>query len=123
MNIIFTSETQKPSRFQFNKIEQQSETSSRKEQKRFEAEKRQQRYNSTKDLKERLAKLEKEIHSLERELEKINEALIKPDLYSNPNQIKELNEKHKELKLKLDVVTKEWEEVSLSLEEVEKEFH
>ncbi len=54
------------------KVEQQAETTSRKEQKRIEAEKRQQRYNATKDLKERSSKLEKEIHKLEQELEKIN---------------------------------------------------
>jgi ATP-binding cassette, subfamily F, member 3 len=104
------------------KIEQSTETSSRKEQKRIEAEKRQQRYKATKDLKERSAKLEKEIQTLEQELEKINAVLIKPDSYGNPNQIKELNEKHKGLKLSLDEKVKEWEEVSLSLEEVERGF-
>ncbi|NWF50000.1 MAG: ABC-F family ATP-binding cassette domain-containing protein, partial [Ignavibacteriaceae bacterium] len=104
------------------KVEVQSETSSRKEQKRIEAEKRQQRYKATKDLKERLANLENEIQSLEQELEKINAVLINPDSYNNPNQIKELNERHKELKLSLDKKVKEWEEVSLSLEEIEKEF-
>jgi ATP-binding cassette subfamily F protein 3 len=105
------------------KVEQQADPTSRKEQKRIEAEKRQQRYNATKDLKERSSKLEKEIHKLEQELEKINETLIKPDLYSNPNQIKELNEKHQKLKLSLDKKVKEWEEVSLSLEEIEREFN
>ena len=105
------------------KVEQQADTTSRKEQKRIEAEKRQQRYNATKDLKERSSKLEKEIHKLEQELEKINATLINPDLYNNPNQIKELNEKHQKLKLSLDEKVKEWEEVSLSLEEIEREFN
>jgi len=104
------------------KVEQQTETTSRKEQKRIEAEKRQQRYNATKELKERSSKLEKEIHKLEQQLEEINETLIKPDLYSNPNQIKELNEKRQNLKLSLDKKVKEWEEVSLRLEEIEREF-
>jgi len=104
------------------KIEQPSETSSRKEQKRIEAEKRQQKYKATKDLKERLAKLEKEIHKLEQELERINTVLINPDSYNNHNQIRELNEKYKELKLSLDKKLREWEEVSLSLEEIEREF-
>ncbi|MDZ7626358.1 MAG: ABC-F family ATP-binding cassette domain-containing protein [Ignavibacteriaceae bacterium] len=117
-------ETEKlsPSRQISGNIEQQSETSSRKEQKRIEAEKRQQRYKATKDLKERRAKLEKEIHKLEQELEKINAILISPDSYNNQTQIRELNEKHKELKLSLDKKVKEWEEVSLSLEEIEREF-
>jgi ATP-binding cassette subfamily F protein 3 len=104
------------------KVEQPTETSSRKEQKRIEAEKRQLRYNATKDLKERLVKLEKEIHELEQELEKINATLIDPNSYNNHNQIRELNEKHKELKLSLDKKVKEWEEVSLSLEEIEREL-
>jgi len=104
------------------KIEQQSETTSRKEQKRIEAEKRQQRYKATKELKEKSAKLEKEIHRLEQEIEKINAVLINPDSYNNQTQIRELNEKHNELKLSLDKKVKEWEEVSLSLEEIEREF-
>jgi ATP-binding cassette subfamily F protein 3 len=104
-------------------IDQPIEQSSRKDQKRIEAEKRQQRYKATKDLKEKSAKLEKEIHKLEQELEKINAVLINPDSYNNPNQIRELNEKHKELKLSLDKKVKAWEEVSLSLEEIEREFN
>ena len=56
------------------------------------------------------------------ELEKINAVLISPDSYNNPNQIKELNEKHQKLKLSLDETVKEWEKVSLKLEEVERDF-
>ena len=104
------------------KVEQPIETSSRKEQKRIKAEIRQQRYKATKDLKERLSKLEKEIHELEHELEKINKSLINPDSYSNQNKIRELNKKHRELKIRLDNKVSEWEEVSLSLEEIERKF-
>ena len=104
------------------KVEQPNETSSRKEQKRIEAEKRQQRYKATKDLKERLAKLEKEIHKLEQELERINAELINPDTYNNHIKMRELNENHQKLKLSLDEKVKEWEDVSLSLEETEREF-
>jgi ATP-binding cassette subfamily F protein 3 len=107
---------------QYFASQQPTDTSSRKEQKRIEAEKRQQRYKATKDLKEKLAKLEKEIHRLELELESINAVLINPDTYNNHTQIRELNEKHKELKLSLDKKVKDWEEVSLSLEETEREF-
>jgi ATP-binding cassette subfamily F protein 3 len=106
-----------------NKVEQQNESSNRKEQKRIEAEKRQQRYDATKKFKDQLTKLEKKIHELELELEEINTVLINPNSYNNPKQIKELNEKHKELKLSLDEKVKDWEEVSLSLEEIEREFH
>ncbi len=67
--------------------------------------------------------LKKKSTTLEQELEKINTTLINPDSYSNPNQIKELNEKHKELKSSLDKKVKEWEEVSLSLEKIEREFN
>jgi len=105
-----------------DKIEQPTESSSRKEQKRIEAEKRNKRYKATKDLKDKLAKLEKEIHKHEQELEKINAVLIIPDSYNDHTQIRELNEKHKELKLSLDEKVKEWEEVSLSLEKIEMEF-
>jgi ATP-binding cassette subfamily F protein 3 len=111
------------SRLLSGKVEQPTDTSSRKEQKRMEAEKRQQRYKATKDLKERLAKLEKEIHKHEQELEKINAALINPDTYNNHTQIRELNEKYKVMKLSLDEKVKEWEKVSLSLEEIEREYN
>lgn len=111
-----------PTRQMLGRTEQQSETSSRKEQKRIEAEKRQQRYKATKDIKEKLVKLEKEIQKLEQELESINQALLKPDTYNNLSQMRELNEKHTEIKLSLDKKVKEWEEVSLSLEEIEREF-
>ena len=74
-------------------------------------------------MKERLTKLEKEIHQLEKELESINAILIKTDSYTNPNQIKELTEKHKEKKLLLDKKVKQWEKVSLSLEQIEREFN
>ena len=117
------SEKLSPSRQISGNIEQQSEPTSRKEQKRIEAEKRQQRYKATKDLKERLAKLEKEIHKLEQELESINQTLLKPDTYNNLSQMRELNEKHAEIKSSLDKKVKEWEEVSLSLEEVERGFN
>lgn len=103
-------------------IEQPIEQSSRKEQKRIEAEKRQQRYKATKDLKERSAKLEKEIQRLEQELEKITAVLIDPLTYANQSQIRELNDRHNELKLSLDEKVKKWEEVSLSLEEIERGF-
>ena len=67
--------------------------------------------------------LKKKSTQLEQELEKINAILVNPDSYKNPSQIRELNEKHKELKLSLDKKVKEWEEVSLSLEEIEREFN
>ncbi len=104
------------------KVEQPTDTSSRKEQKRVEAEKRQQRYKATKDLKVRLSSLEKEIQGLEQQLEKINAELVNPDTYNNHIKMRELNEKHKELKSSLDKKVKEWEEVSLSLEEIDREF-
>ena len=108
---------------QQEKVEQPTELSSRKEQKRIEAEKRNQRYKATKDLKERLAKLEKEIHRLEQEIEKINAVLTNPDSYNNHTQIRELNEKYNQLKQSLDEKVKEWEELSVRLEEIEKEFN
>ena len=53
----------------------------------------------------------------------INAELFNPDTYNNHTQIREFNEKHKEIKLYLDEKVKEWEEVSLSLEEIESDFN
>jgi len=101
---------------------QKIDTTSRKEQKRIEAEKRQQRYKATKDLKERSSKLEKEIHKLEQELEQLNAVLVDPNVYNDRKKIGELSEKHTKTKSSLDKNVKQWEEVSLSLEEIEREF-
>jgi len=105
------------------KVEQQSETSSRKEQKRIEAEQRNKKYALTKDLKKKISDLEKKIAALEIKEKELESLLLDPSIYGDHQKIMDLNDEYQKVKHSLTVKVKEWEEVSLSLEEIEKEFN
>jgi ATP-binding cassette, subfamily F, member 3 len=111
-----------PSRQISGKIEQQSETSSRKEQKRTEAEQRNKKYALTKDLKKKISDLEKKIAALEIKEKKLESLLLDPSIYGDHQKIMDLNGEYQKVKQSLTAKVKEWEEVSLSLEEIEREF-
>lgn len=103
-------------------IEQQSDVSSRKEQKRIEAEQRNKKYALTKDLKKKISDLEKKITALEIREKELESILLNPSIYGDHQKIMDLNGEYQKVKQSLTAKVKEWEEVSLSLEEVEKEF-
>lgn len=100
----------------------QIEISSKKAQKRIEAERRQKRYKATKELKEKILALEAKIDELENENEAINKELFNPELYNDHLRVKELNKKSVEIKFELEIKTKDWEDLSRQLEEIEKQF-
>jgi len=95
---------------------------SKKELKRIEADKRQKRYAATKDLKERLAELEKEIELLETEEVNINKVLFNPDLYDDRIKARELNLRINEIKNDLGEKLTKWELLSKEIEKIEREF-
>jgi ATP-binding cassette, subfamily F, member 3 len=105
-----------------NKIEQLADTSSRKEQKRIEAEQRNKKYAMTKDLKKKISDLEKKIAALEIKEKELESLLLDPAIYGDHQKIMDLNGEYQKIKHSLTVKVKEWEEVSLSLEEIEREF-
>jgi ATP-binding cassette, subfamily F, member 3 len=105
-----------------NKIEQLADTSSRKEQKRIEAEQRNKKYALTKDLKKKISDLEKKIAALEIKEKELESLLLDPSIYGDHQKIMDLNGEYQKVKQSLKAKVKEWEEVSLSLEEVEKGF-
>jgi ATP-binding cassette subfamily F protein 3 len=109
-----------PSRKMTEKIEQQSETSSRKEQKRIEAEQRNKKYALTKDLKKKISDLEKKIAALEIKEKKLESLLLDPSIYGDHQKIMDLNGEYQKVKQSLKAKVKEWEQVSLSLEEIER---
>jgi ATP-binding cassette subfamily F protein 3 len=111
-----------PSRKMTEKIEQQSETSSRKEQKRIEAEQRNKKYALTKDLKKKISDLEKKIAALEIKEKELESLLLDPSIYGDHQKIMDLNGEYQKVKQSLTAKVKEWEEVSLSLEKIEREF-
>ena len=58
----------------------------KKEQKRIEAEKRQAKYSATKDLVSEIARLEKKIEELEEKERNLENTLAKPETYNNPKK-------------------------------------
>ncbi|MCH7965180.1 MAG: ABC-F family ATP-binding cassette domain-containing protein [Bacteroidetes bacterium] len=95
---------------------------SKKEQKRIEAEKRQAKYNATKDLISEIALLEKKIEDLEEKEKKIEITLAKPETYNDPKKTFSSNEEFKIIKEELSGVTTKWEELSEALVNIESQF-
>ncbi len=97
-------------------------TLTRKEQKRIEAELRQKRYESTKDLIEEINKTEKSISLLEEKEKLLETELAMESIYSNPLLAKEKNFEYNFIKEKLKAELTKWEELSFKLSEIEKQF-
>jgi ATP-binding cassette subfamily F protein 3 len=115
---------------QHTEIEEVSETmkrsedlnTSRKDQKRTEAELRQKKYTATKDLIKQIDKLEKEIGIFEKRQRELEKILIDPRVYSNPNEAREKNLEYIQTKELLDKTIMDWEKLSEDLHNVEKQF-
>lgn len=109
-----------------NKIEIESkfteQKANRKDQKRLEAEIRQQKFVLTKDLKSALEKCENEILNLESAKNKLEEDLVNPRIFSNPQLAKEKNLDYEKTKLQLDTKYNGWTELTHQIEEIEKSF-
>ncbi len=95
---------------------------SRKELKRREAELRQKKFRATKNLKERIEKLENEIETLEEKIAFLQNEMTKEEVYSNPQKMKEVQTNFKNSKETLNAALTEWTELSEQLEKIEKEF-
>ncbi|MCE1189418.1 MAG: ABC-F family ATP-binding cassette domain-containing protein [Ignavibacteria bacterium] len=95
---------------------------SRKDIKRYEAERRQQKHALTKDLKTQIQKLESLIENFELKIKNIETELADPTIYSDAEKIKQLNADYKQLKMDLGNRYSEWEVKSEELFEIEKQF-
>ncbi|MCH6574236.1 MAG: ABC-F family ATP-binding cassette domain-containing protein, partial [Bacteroidetes bacterium] len=94
----------------------------KKEQKRIEAEKRQAKYNATKDLISEIALLEKKIEDLEEKEKKLEITLAKPETYNDPKKAFSSNKEFQIIKEELSGVTTKWEELSEELINIESQF-
>ncbi len=94
----------------------------RKEQKRLEAELRQQKFRAKKDLIKKIEECENEINLLEEQIKILENELSDEKIYSNPVQAKEKTQEYKSAKQKLNSTLDEWAELSEKLEEIEKKF-
>ncbi|MFH1196035.1 MAG: ABC-F family ATP-binding cassette domain-containing protein [bacterium] len=97
-------------------------TSNKKDQKRSEAELRQKRYAATKDIKQQIVEIEKEIGKLEELKMTTEKELSSIEIYSSPEIAKEKNKLYAEVKETLETTFHRWAELTEQLEVIEKSF-
>ncbi len=94
----------------------------RKEQKRIEAELRQQKHIATKDLVKEISKWEEKINLKEIEIKNLETMLADPAIYNDGIVAKETTNKFNKAKSELESATKKWEELTEKLLEIESQF-
>ena len=94
----------------------------RKEQKRIEAELRQQKHIATKDLVKEISKWEEKINLKEIEIKNLETMLADPAIYNDGVVAKETTNKFNKAKSELESATKKWEELTEKLLEIESQF-
>ncbi len=99
-----------------------AETVSRKEQKRFEAEARQKKYEATKDISKKIKKLEEEIEKLESREDDLEKLMLEPETYNSPIKAREVTIELNQLKSNLENKVSAWEKLSEELLRIEKQF-
>ena len=95
----------------------------RKDQKRLEAEIRQQKHKATKDLVKEISKWEEKISIYEIEIKNFESKLGDPDLYIAGETAKETTNKFNRAKSDLGIALKKWEELNEKLHEIESKFN
>jgi ATP-binding cassette subfamily F protein 3 len=103
-------------------IQENESVTTKKEQKRIEAEKRQAKYSATKDLVSEIAILEKKIEVLEEKKRNLENTLAEPDTYNNPKKAFSLNKEFKTISEELSGVMLKWENLSEELINIESQF-
>lgn len=109
---------------EINVIKNKSEVSSvnRKDQKRIEAELRQQKHIATKDIVKEISKVENQISNFEIKLKDLETKLADPTIYSNGETAKQTTNDFNQAKSNLDSAMKKWEELNEKLIEIESQF-
>ena len=100
----------------------QTNTLSRKEERRLEAEKRNALSKKIKPLKKRLKDLEKSIEQSETRIAEIEEMMAKPDFYDDSERVKEISMEYEELKSTLADAFGKWEEIAGRIEFIEQDY-
>ncbi|MHB8579217.1 MAG: ABC-F family ATP-binding cassette domain-containing protein [Ignavibacteriaceae bacterium] len=95
---------------------------SKKDQKRIDAEQRQRKYEATKHLIKKVTELENQIELLEKKEKKLEYDLTLPEIFSNPQKARETTFEFGETKKRLVEKIKDWERISEELQEIEKQY-
>lgn len=100
----------------------QDDAATRKEQKRRDAELRNKRYTATKELKNALTKVEKQVEKWEEEKSGLQEQLADSGIYADKNRLIEVQRRMKEVEAALVECYARWERAAANLERAESEF-
>jgi len=100
-----------------------SDTLSRKEQKRLEAELRKKKYEATKDISKKIKQLESEIGLLESREDVLEKLLLEPDTYNSPLKARDVTIELNKIKSELEQKVSGWEKLSEELLSIEKDFN
>ena len=98
--------------------EKTAPTSSRKDQKRKEAERRQDRYRHLKPLKDERARIEREIHGCEKRREEIENAFSNQDTYQDEALIQALHIEYPEVTSRLASLYDRWAETEEEIDHI-----
>jgi ATP-binding cassette subfamily F protein 3 len=99
-----------------------SDSISRKEQKRIEAEQRQKKYLATKDVIKKIGALEEKIDKLEKKQKELEKNLAEEKFYSDPLLLKEMTANYNRIKFELENTVEEWHKQSEQLAKIESQF-
>ncbi|HET8866438.1 MAG TPA: ABC transporter ATP-binding protein, partial [Gracilimonas sp.] len=104
------------------KQSEQDNQLSRKEQRRIEAEQRNELSRRTKPIRKRIQELEKEIEEKESRKAEIEELMAQPDFYDDEEKVKKFSLEYDQLKADLTDRYSKWEEYQQQIEVIEKEI-
>ncbi len=96
--------------------------SSKKDQKRYEAELRNSKHKATKDILKSITNLETMISILETEQKELESKLSSSDIYSNTELIKQTTLRFNEVKNELEIALSKWEDLNDKLQQIESQF-
>jgi ATP-binding cassette subfamily F protein 3 len=99
-----------------------SESVSKKDKKRIEAEVRQKRYNATKDLINEVNDVENKIEEIEKKIKELEQNLANPEVYNNPLKARDITLEFNSSKSELEKNISRWEKLSEELNEIERQF-
>jgi len=99
-----------------------TEGMSRKEQRRFEAEKRNTLSRKVKPLKKRLQEFENDIEKLEKRKMEIEDLMADPGFYDDEDRVKEISLEYESVKGESAEKMEKWEEIAGRIEHIENSF-
>ena len=98
------------------------ENTSKKEQKRIEAEQRQKRFRATKEIIREIGELEKQISGLETKEAELENKLADEKIYTNSAIAKEITSEYNKVKEDINYKMAEWSRLSEELQKIESQF-